>query len=306
MPIKEYTVHELRLLLGLEHTDDCELSHSSNPSQIPSQDQHDVDSRSSIHWQIPCPKRGVLCLFALPIVTISYHPTNTNTKTQTWTAVDSYTQSHLHAPSAPNHKVLLDALRNSRDKGLPDIATAPTVAKMYALQCKTGKVRHALEFGTLGAYTSIWLATVNPGLQVTSLEINEHHAAVSRENLQNAGVADRVDVRLGPALDLLPVLAAEIERGEKPKLGFVYIDADKENNWNYLDRVIALCEPGAVIYVDNIVRGGSVLDAENQEPRTQGARRVVENAGKDERVDGVVMQFVGEKGYDGMLMAVVR
>ncbi|KAI0428759.1 S-adenosyl-L-methionine-dependent methyltransferase [Xylaria sp. FL1042] len=225
---------------------------------------------------------------------------------ETWTAVDGYTQQHTHPSTAPNHKVLLDALRNSRDKGLPDIATAPTVAKMYALQCKARGVQHALEFGTLGAYTSIWLATMNPKLLVTSLEINEHHAAVAQENLSHAGVADRVTIRLGPASDTLPVLAKEIEAGAKPKLGFVYIDADKQNNWNYLDRVIALCEPGAVIYVDNIVRGGSILDAANPEPRTQGARQVVEMAGKDERIDSVVMQFVGEKGYDGMLMAVVR
>ncbi|RYC61042.1 hypothetical protein CHU98_g5155, partial [Xylaria longipes] len=92
----------------------------------------------------------------------------------------------------------------------------------------------------------------------------------------------------------------------KPKLGFVYIDADKQNNWNYMDRVIALCEPGAVVYVDNIVRGGSLVDWDNQDGAIQGARTVVENAGKDPRVDTVVMQFVGEKGYDGMLMAVVR
>ncbi|KAI0911749.1 S-adenosyl-L-methionine-dependent methyltransferase [Ustulina deusta] len=225
---------------------------------------------------------------------------------KTWTAVDSYTQEHVHPPTAPNHKVLLDSLRNSRDKGLPDIGTPPTVAKMYALQCRANRVKHALEIGTLGGYTSIWLATVNPGLQVTSLEINEHHKAVAQENLENAGVADRVAVRLGPALDVLPQLAREIEAGAKPRLGFVYIDADKQNNWNYLDRVIALCEPGAVIYVDNIVGGGSIVDAGNQDPKTQGARRVVEMAGKDERVDSVVVQFVGEKGYDGMLMAVVR
>ncbi|TGJ84237.1 hypothetical protein E0Z10_g4526 [Xylaria hypoxylon] len=225
---------------------------------------------------------------------------------KTWTAVDSYTQEHVHPTTAPNHSTLLDALRNSRDKGLPDIATAPVVAKMYALQCKANKVKHALEFGTLGGYTSIWLATVNPELQVTSLEISEHHRAVAQENLENAGVADRVTIRLGAALDVLPQLAKEIESGAKPKLGFVYIDADKQNNWNYMDRIIALCEQGAVIYVDNIVRGGSIIDAGNPEPRVQGARQVVENAGKDERVDSVVMQFVGEKGYDGMLMAVVR
>ncbi|GAP83687.2 putative O-methyltransferase family 3 [Rosellinia necatrix] len=225
---------------------------------------------------------------------------------QTWTDVDSYTQQHMHPTTAANHQVLLDALRNSRDKGLPDIATAPVMAKMYALQCRAKGVRHALEVGTLGAYTAIWLATACPGLRVTSLEINEHHGAVAQENVDRAGVADQVDIRLGAALDLLPRLAAEIAAGASPRLGFVYIDADKQNNWNYMDAAIALCEPGAVIYVDNIVRGGSLVDPENQDPRTLGARHVVEMAGKDERVDSVVMQFVGEKGYDGMLMAVVR
>ncbi|KAJ2986334.1 hypothetical protein NUW58_g5079 [Xylaria curta] len=163
---------------------------------------------------------------------------------QTWTAVDSYTQEHVHPPTTPYHQVLLDTLRNSRDKGLPDIATAPVVAKMYALQCKAKNVKHALEFGTLGGYTSIWLAALNPELQVTSLEINEHHKAVAQQNVEHAGVADRVAIRLGPALDLLPQLAKDIESGAKPRLGFVYIDADKENNWNYMDRVIPLCEPG--------------------------------------------------------------
>lgn len=220
--------------------------------------------------------------------------------------MDAYTQTHTHPQTAANYQVLLDALRNSRDKGLPDIATAPAVAKMYALQCKAKGVQHALEIGTLGGYTSIWLATTNPALRVTSIEVSERHAAVARENLENAGVADSVDVRLGAALDVLPALQREIEAGARPRLGFAYIDADKENNWTYLDRVIPLCEPGAVVYVDNIVRGGRVLNADSQEQRTMGARRVVEMAGRDDRIDSVVVQFVGEKGYDGMLMAVVR
>ncbi|KAI8634343.1 O-methyltransferase [Xylariaceae sp. FL1651] len=225
---------------------------------------------------------------------------------KTWTEVDAYTQGHVHPSTKPNTKALLDALRNSRDKGLPDIATAPVVAKMYALQCKANRVRHALELGTLGGYTSIWLATENPGLRVTTIEVNERHRAVAQENLENAGVADRVTIRPGAGLDVLPRLAAEIEAGALPRLGFVYIDADKPNNWNYMDRVIGLCEPGAVIYVDNIVRGGNLVDPKRQDASTLGARHVVEMAGKDERVDSVVVQFVGEKGYDGMLMAVVR
>ncbi|KAI0407989.1 S-adenosyl-L-methionine-dependent methyltransferase [Xylaria palmicola] len=225
---------------------------------------------------------------------------------KTWTDVDAYTQQHVHPPKLPYHQALLDALENSRDKGLPDIVTAPVMAKMYALQCRTKGVKHALEFGTLGAYTSIWLALLNPKMQVTSLEINPHFRDVAQENVDRAGVADRVTIRLGAALDELPRLAREIEAGESARLGFVYIDADKGNNWNYMDRAIALCEPGAVIYVDNIVGAGALVDPDNQEPRTLGARHVVEMAGKDDRVDSVVMQFVGEKGYDGMLMAVVR
>ncbi|KAI1175147.1 S-adenosyl-L-methionine-dependent methyltransferase [Nemania sp. FL0916] len=231
---------------------------------------------------------------------------NFHVQNKTWTAVDAYTQAHSHPPTSPFHSVLLDALRNSRDKGLPDIATAPAVAKMYALQCRAKGVQHALELGTLGGYTGIWLAHMNPSLRVTSIEVNAHHAGVARENLAHAGVGDRVTVRVGAALDVLPSLAGDISSGALPRLGFVYIDADKKNNWNYMDRVIEMCETGAVIYVDNIVRGGKVVDAGNEEPNTLGAREVVERAGRDGRVDSVVVQFVGEKGYDGLLMAVVR
>lgn len=220
--------------------------------------------------------------------------------------MDAYTQERVHPPTKPNHQVLLDALRNSRDKGLPDIGTAPVIAKLYSLQCKANKTRHALEIGTLGGYTSIWLATENPTLQVTTIEINEHHCNVAQENLENAGVANRVDIRLGAALDVLPQLKAEIEAGAKPPLGFVYIDADKMNNWNYVDRVIPLCESGACIFVDNIVQDGKLVDPENKDPMTLGARHVVDMAGKDDRIDSMVLQFVGEKGYDGMVIAVVR
>ncbi|KAI1817637.1 O-methyltransferase [Poronia punctata] len=229
-------------------------------------------------------------------------------RNETWAAVDAYTLQRVHPPSKTNHQALQHALSNSRAKGLPNIGTAPTMAKMYALQCKANKTRHALELGTLGGYTSIWLASENPDLHVTTIEINPHHAAVARENVAQApaGVEARVDIRLGAGLDILPVLRREIEAGEKERLGFVYIDADKENNWNYVDLVIPLCEKGAVIYVDNIAQNGKLVDPERQDEMTLGARKVVEMAGKDERIDAVVFQFVGEKGYDGMLMAVVR
>ena len=225
----------------------------------------------------------------------------------TWTEVDGYTVSHLHPASRPNSKALIHALRNSRDQGLPDISTAPVVGKFFALQCRAKGVRHALELGTLGAYTSIWLATENPGLKVTTIEVDPGHRAVAQQNLEFAGVQDRVDCRLGAGLDVLPQLVREIQNGEKDRIGFVYIDADKVNNWNYIDVVAEACESGAVIFVDNIVRGGALVDPKQQNSSgTKGARRVVESLGQDERFDSMVMQFVGEKGYDGFVMAVVR
>ncbi|KAK4543129.1 hypothetical protein LTR36_005906 [Oleoguttula mirabilis] len=224
-----------------------------------------------------------------------------------WTAVDAYTISNLHPPSRPNSATLIHALKNSRDQGLPDIASYPVIGKFFALQCRALRVKHALELGTLGGYTSIWLASENPGLHVTTIEVNPHHRNVAQQNLEHAGVADRVDSRLGAGLDVLPRLGKEIAAGEKPRLGFAYIDADKNNNWNYLDQLIDMCEPGAVIFVDNIVAGGGLVDeAQLGDVMVSGAREVVEKVGKDGRVEGMVLQTVGEKSYDGILMVVVN
>ncbi|KAF2484523.1 S-adenosyl-L-methionine-dependent methyltransferase [Neohortaea acidophila] len=233
-------------------------------------------------------------------------PSRLTTSSQTWTAVDAYTISHLHPPSKKNSAVLLDALTQSRDEGLPDIASYPVIAKFYALQCRAMRVKHALEIGTLGAYTSIFLATENPGMQITTIEVDPHHYKVAQQNVAHAGVLEQVTAKLGAALDVLPELAKEIESGGKPRLGFVYIDADKSNNWKYVDVVIPMCESGAVIFVDNIVRGGDLVDRAKKDASTAGSRRVVEMVGKDDRLDGVVLQTVGEKSYDGILMAVVR
>ena len=151
---------------------------------------------------------------------------HTYEKDPRWAAVDAYTISHLHPNDRPNSENLVKALEHSRDEGLPDIATYPVFAKMLALQCRIGKVRHALEIGTLGGYTSIWLATENPNIKVTSLEVSPKHAEVARQNVERAGVSDRVNIILGPALESLPMLRKQIEAGEVEKLGFVYIDAD--------------------------------------------------------------------------------
>ena len=169
-----------------------------------------------------------------------------------------------------------------------------------------GGVKHALEIGTLGGYTSIWLATMNPEMKVTTLEIDPVHAEVARQNLAEAGVADRVNVIVGPALDAMSGLHAEIERGNKPPFGFVFIDADKENNWTYFDLAVKMSATRACVFVDNVVVKGNLVNPEAQgDEMVQGARQVIEEVGRDKRVEAVVLQTVCEKSYDGVLMAVV-
>jgi predicted O-methyltransferase YrrM len=167
------------------------------------------------------------------------------------------------------------------------------------------RAKNILEVGTLGGYSTIWLANASPDVRVTSVEVDKHHAEVARSNVQHAGVADRVEVRLGPGIEVLPQLVEEVKNGKRDKFQFVFIDADKQNNWNYVDIALGMCDPGACIIVDNVVRRGQ-LAKDVTDPAVVGARKVVENIGKDDRLDGVVMQTVGEKSYDGFLFAVVK
>ncbi|KAF1349954.1 putative O-methyltransferase [Delphinella strobiligena] len=225
-----------------------------------------------------------------------------------WTNVDHYTQPHLHPNSRSNHAVLTAALQHSLGCGLPDIATHPVFSKLMALQCRAGDVQHALEVGTLGGYTSIWLATMNPGLHVASIEVDARHAQVARDNIERAGVSDKVEVILGPGLEVLPRRMNAFRNGDRPPFGFTYIDADKKNNWSYFDLAVSMSKPGACIYVDNIVRRGSLVDEQHikhEDKDVLGARKLVESVGKDSRVEAVVQQTVAEKSYDGFLMAVV-
>ena len=224
-----------------------------------------------------------------------------------WAAVDKYSFGHLHPSSrnTPSEEVLELALLDSETQGLPDIAVSPSQGKYLQLQARLVKAKNILELGTLGGYSTIWLANASPDVRVISIEVDEHHAKVARNNIKRAGVADRVDVRLGAGVEVLPKIVEEVKQGKLGKFQLVFIDADKENNWNYVDTAIGLCEPGACIIVDNVVRKGQ-LAHNTDDPRVAGARRVVENIGKDDRLDGVVVQTVGDKNYDGFLIAVVQ
>lgn len=226
-----------------------------------------------------------------------------------WVATDLYALSHLHPSTAHNSAILKSTLDNSAEQGLPAIYSSRACAKFLALQAKAIDAKHFLEVGTLGGFASIWLASENPNLMVTTLEYNPHHAEVARENISNAGLSHRITVHVGPAMETLPTILCDIYAGKLPKLDMVYVDADKENNWNYVDTAINGCRKGAVIVVDNVVQGGQVASEDDPSDMPQnvtGARKVIENVGKDGRVTATVIQTVGEGSHDGFLFAVVQ
>lgn len=224
-----------------------------------------------------------------------------------WTSVDTYSLSHLHPTTRtnPSHSVLTHILQNCKTKGLPDIAVSPSQGKFLKLQAQLIRAKNVLEVGTLGGYSTVWMATASSDIKVTTVEVDRHHASVATSNFEHAGVSSRVEVKLGAGIDVLPQLAEEVKEGKRGKYQLVFIDADKENSWNYVDIALGMCDSGACIIVDNVVRKGQLTNEKGDE-RVQGARRVIENVGKDDRLDGVVVQTVGEKNYDGFLMVVVK
>ncbi|KAF2804312.1 O-methyltransferas-like protein family 3 [Mytilinidion resinicola] len=222
-----------------------------------------------------------------------------------WTAIDKYATSHLHN-SIPSEASLTATLINSSTNGLPDIAVSPSQGKHLMLTARLISAQRILEVGTLGGYSTLWLANATPTTRVTSVEISPKHAAVARESLQKAGVGERTEVLVGAGLDILPKLAAEVHSGKREKFDLVFIDADKENNWAYADIAAGISRSGACLVVDNVVRRGELANDKTEDSRVLGSRRVVENVGKDPRLDATVLQTVGEKSYDGFLFAVVK
>ena len=215
-----------------------------------------------------------------------------------WTAVDRYLGDLL----APADHALEVALEASAAAGLPAINVSPAQGKLLHLLVRAIGARNVLEIGTLGGYSTIWLARALPdGGRVLSLEADARHAEVARANIARAGLETRVEVRLGMALDTLPNLAAE---GREP-FDFVFIDADKPNNTAYFDWALKLSRPGSIIVVDNVVREGDVIDAADDSPTVQGVRRFLERLAAEPRVSATAIQTVGAKGYDGFAIALV-
>jgi len=215
-----------------------------------------------------------------------------------WTEVDRYFGDLL----APTDQALDAALAANRQADLPAIDVTRLQGKFLGLLVRISGARRVLEIGTLGGYSTIWLARAVPhdGC-VVSLELDPHHAEVARANLKNAGVLNRVDLRVGRAVDELQTIAA---CGTTP-FDLIFIDADKAGYPEYLDWSLKLSRPGTVIVADNVVREGKVVQAKSDDANVQGVRRFTELLAAEPRLSATVLQTVGSKGYDGLALAVV-
>ncbi len=218
-----------------------------------------------------------------------------------WARVDDYIVERLIGVDP-----LLDAaLSDAEAAGLPAIAVSPAQGRLLELLARMAGARSILEIGTLGGYSTIWLArALPPGGRLVSLEIDARHAEVAAGNLRRAGVDGSVEIRVGPALESLPVLASEGRRFD-----LVFIDADKESIPAYFDHAVALSGPGGVIIVDNVVRNGALADpsgADSTDVRVAGVRRFHEQLKGRADVEATTIQTVGSKGYDGFTLAVVQ
>ena len=216
----------------------------------------------------------------------------------TWAKVDAYIEERLLGDDA----VQAETLRQNAADGLRPIDVSPAQGKFLHLIARMIGARRILEVGTLGGYSTIWLARALPADgRLITLEYEPRHAETARKNITRAGFADRVEVRVGAAADTLPELAAE---GAGP-FDLVFIDADKPNNPVYLDWAVKLSRPGTVIILDNVVRDGGVADAGSTDPNVRGSRAAFDYFRDHPRLEATALQTVGSKGYDGFAFAIV-
>ena len=211
-----------------------------------------------------------------------------------WQAVDDYIVAKLLG----DDDALATTLSNNADQGLPPIDVSAAQGKMLFLLAQLVGARRILEIGTLGGYSTIWLARALPeGGSLVTLELETHHAAIARENLGNAGLSQKVEICIGPAANSLAAMT-----GEAP-FDFVFIDADKQSNALYVEEAIRLGRPGTTIIIDNVVRDGGVLDADSPDDRIVGTRALFDMLDANPRLDATAIQTVGAKGWDGFVLA---
>ncbi len=216
-----------------------------------------------------------------------------------WAAVDEYLAGLL----VPEDAALQAAVAASTAAGLPEIQVSVCQGKLLHLLARSHAARNILEVGTLGGYSSIWLARALPaGGRLVTLEVSPHHAEVARANIARANLAGAVELRVGPAIETLPKLAAE---GKGP-FDLVFIDADKPTTPEYFQWALKLSRPGTVIIVDNVVRKGALVESDSTDPAVQGMRRFATMLAAEKRVTATAIQTVGSKGYDGFAIALVN
>ncbi|WP_034996653.1 O-methyltransferase [Beijerinckia mobilis] len=216
-----------------------------------------------------------------------------------WIEVDHYINDLFIKPDKEFDTTLEKVLARSTAAGLPAINVAPNQGKLLSLLAQMIGARAILEIGTLGAYSTIWLARALPaGGFLISLEANADHAAVARANIEDAGFQDKVEVQLGPALETLPRIKAE---GKGP-FDLVFIDADKPSTPDYFLQALQLCRKGGIIIVDNVIRDGKVIDKTSTDPNVRGIRKFNQLVAAEPRVTATALQTVGSKGYDGLAL----
>ena len=212
-----------------------------------------------------------------------------------WSVVDEYFANLL----APPDRHLRATLIENGANGLPNHDVSATQGKMLGLFARMVGARRILEIGTLGAYSTIWMArALPPGGKVVTIECNQTHAETARRNIERAGLSEAIDLQVGNALDVLPTLAGPFD--------MIFIDADKPNNPHYIRWAMQLSRPGSVIVGDNVVRGGAVADPASEDANVKGVRDFLEIIAKEPRLDATAIQTVGEKGWDGFCLAIVR
>ena len=216
-----------------------------------------------------------------------------------WSSVDDYFGRLLLG----RDPVLDNTLEANTAGGLPAIDVSPHQGKMLHLLARSIHARRILEVGTLGGYSTIWLArALPPDGRLITREIDPEHAAVARSNLAAAGLAGVTEVRVGPAAETLAALDPIVDG----TFDLAFIDADKVSNVVYFEHALRLSRPGALIIVDNVVRDGRVADTGSDDPSVIGTRRLADAVAREERVSATVIQTVGTKGYDGFLLALVQ
>ncbi|WP_342442150.1 O-methyltransferase [Lysinibacillus sp. FSL K6-0057] len=220
------------------------------------------------------------------------------TELNVWQHVDDYFMNKL----LPENEHLNAVLQANKAAGIPEIDVSPTQGKLLYLLAKMKGAANILEIGTLGGYSSICLAQALPQEgKIVTLEINEEYASVAKQNIENAGYEQQVEVIVGNALDILPNL-------KKAELlfDFIFIDADKPNNPAYLQWALKLAHPGAIIIADNVVRNGAVTDENSEDERVRGVQKFMDLLKECPRIEATAIQTVGVKGYDGFVLAIVN